>query len=610
MTAPSTYPVTAATSCLWPRLALLLLVAVGASNADGVLGSWQGVSVYLLALALASASLILGVITGQIAVRLPTAVLLFGIFFASQVPALLVAQDQLIAFEALLELAKHAWFLLVVVLLATAVSGPWALARVMTGILTVLAGLSLVNQFLLGNGSDFGGFALVSTSTGVGAATARHAGPADDPNFWGRLLILAVPLAVALAVDAWQRKTKRAALGWSGCVLLLMGGLYLTQSRGSLLGLAVAAVLWLAIAGPKPRKALILAPLVVILLAALPGVGSRIATLTELTDSSSRASDYSLVERTAAQEVTLAIFDENPALGVGPANIPIVWDLYKGETDLEIRRQVAPHNLYLQLAAESGVLGVIGWLVFFLGALALAVRIVLASPIRARGVIPRDRLLAAAVLAGLVGWAVASIFLHLSFLRPMLLVVAMVAVMDLQLPMAQRVTLISEGANLDRPRVARRVAVGVLALCLLVAGVVGYAVSRSEDWVADVPVTLAPQPRESDTATGYEYDLLTRPIVVPTYAGVVEQLSEPLVADVVDGAGLDRDQVEVSVEGVSNRATVLVEVRGPQEDLVTDLAEQIAEEGATYVNGNPSMAAFATVSVGTTATYPVTNWLP
>lgn len=608
MTTAAPARATATLGSVWPRLALLLVVGLAASNADGVLAARHGISIYPPALALASAALVWVVVTESVKVRLPSAVLLFGIFVATQVPAVLVAQDQALAFEALLELTKSLWFFFVVVLLAAAVSGPWTIARLTTGAMTALAGLTLVNQFFLGNASDFGGLAVVSTSTGVGAATARHAGPADDPNFWGRLLILAVPLAVALVVDAWQRKARATAVGWAGCVLLLMGGLYLTQSRGSLLGLAVAAVLWLAVAGPKPRKALVLLPLVVIMLASLPGVGSRVATLNQLTGDSP-TTDYALIERTAAQQIALAVFVDNPALGVGPANIPVVWDEYKDEAEIQVQRQVAPHNLYLELAAQSGVLGVAGWLVFMLGAMALAVRIVLASPVRPREPIPRDRLLATAVVAGLMGWAVASIFLHLSFVRPVLLVVALVAVMDLQLPMAQRVALIRAGPEPRRRNVARQLTVGALMVCL-VAGVVGYVTTRGREWVALVSITVTPQPGDAESATGYQYELLTRPTVVPTYAGVIKEAGDPLVADVVDGAGLDPGEVQMSVASVSDQSTVVVEVRGPQRDLTTDLAEQVAGEGTDYVNEDPSIASFATVSIGPTTTYTARRWLP
>src|SRR3712207_8487426 len=56
--------------------------------------------------------------------------------------------------------------------------------------------------------------------------------------------------------------------------------------------------------------------------------------------------------------------------------------LFRSRAQVIVRRQVAPHNLYLQLGAEAGLLGLTGWLVFFLGVVVVAARTVLATPVR------------------------------------------------------------------------------------------------------------------------------------------------------------------------------------------------------------------------------------
>jgi len=590
----------AALGLVRPRWLLLFLIAVELSNLSGLLPSVAGVSVYLCLLALTSICLVLGVVTGRVEVRLSPALFLLGLAIAGHIPAVLSAADPVSAWSSVAELVKDWWLLVVVVLLGNSLTTAWTMARVLAVTLMPFAALTLVNQFLLGNTATFGGLVSVSDALGVGTTTARHSGPVVDPNFWGRLLVLSFPLALAAAAEAWQRRARREAVLWLGGVAVLAGGIYLTQSRGAMLAAAVAGAVFLFAAGSGYRRLLVFAPLLLVALLALPGIGSRLATLTELTSEGPSVVDYSLAERAAVQQVGAAIFADNPAFGVGPSNIPLVWEEYAGRADLTFQRRVAPHNLYLQLGAETGIVGLAAWLVFFLGVCTLAARIVWSRPAPVDVMPPPERLLAAGALASLCGWAVASIFLHLSHLGALLLVVAVVAVLDLQTvpqPLSAR------QPPDRRARTRRR----LLALGLVVAlGATAAALQRSlseQRWVAQVSVRVFPASAGAPTPDAYRYDLLSRDLVLPTYAAIYSKLADDLVAERGPRQGVD-----VSVIGRSTDAVLVIEARGDSRDSVTTIAERVAERGGRYVNGNASLSFLAEASTAERDVYRTTPW--
>jgi O-antigen ligase len=65
----------------------------------------------------------------------------------------------------------------------------------------------------------------------------------------------------------------------------------------------------------------------------------------------------------------LAMFTEHPILGVGAGNYPINYQRYAQLIGIEFRAEARdPHSLYIQLLAETGILGTIAFLlmIFFL----------------------------------------------------------------------------------------------------------------------------------------------------------------------------------------------------------------------------------------------------
>lgn len=580
-----------------PRWVLFLLIAVAASNASTALGTVGGLSPYLATLGLATLTLAFGVYRGTIRLQAPPVVVLFGVAVASVIPAVVMARDSQLSLAALTETIKDLWFLTVVMLLALSVASAWTVARVVTGVMVALSGLAVLNQFVLGGRTTVAGFATVSDALGVGAVAHRQAGPFIDPNFFGRVLVLAVPLSGALALQAWRGGRRVYAAGWLLGSLLLLTAIFLTGSRGAMLSVALAVGVFASLVGPTIRKRALLAlPVVVVVAAFLPGVGSRLASLAQLDNQPTFVErDYSLVERAAVQKVLLSVFLANPALGVGPDNSSLVFPQYSINGGSAISRTAAPHNFYLQLGAESGILGLAGWLVFLGGVLVLGARVVIAHPVAGRGPPTLERVLAAAVIGAVSGWCLASLFLHLNALKSLLLVAAVVACIPLELPPGPTKR---ARHRLPQSRTVLRTATVLVVTAALLAGLVQLTHRRV--WVAQVQVTLVASAERGAAIDPYARSITSRRVIVATYAAVVDRASRTLTRRHPD--------VKVAVVGSGTEAVLTIRVEGADRAEVRDAAEKAGRRGNRLVRDTASLRALAVTDVGDVRLAPGWTW--
>ncbi|MGH3623667.1 MAG: O-antigen ligase family protein, partial [Sciscionella sp.] len=254
-------------------------------------------------------------------------VLWFGAaFFAARAVSVFAAQDRAESMSALTGLAADLLFFLVVFTLCVRLRGELLLARTMVITAAALSLLALVQQFLLGNATSFFGLSTQPTVVDVGLSVGRHSGPLSDPNFWGRVLVTIAPLALSLFADT---SSGRRRWWWLGAFAVICGGVYLTGSRGTLLVLAAVLVLWCLLAGRQYRRLLLFTPLAVALLLVLPGVGTRLASITDVSNTSAETADLSLTGRIGVQELGAHMFAEHPAIGVGVANFQTVEPDYQ-----------------------------------------------------------------------------------------------------------------------------------------------------------------------------------------------------------------------------------------------------------------------------------------
>ena len=264
-----------------------------------------------------------------------------------------------------------------------------------------------------------------------------------DVNFWGRLLILALPPALSLTAVALARRGATSLRGsgpgefspgwfwpacfWAGCAASLGLGIFLTQSRGDLLAAFLAVVIWLVLAGGWYRRSLLAAPIVLALLIPLSGIGSRLLTLVAAAPTATV--DPSVAERTRLQLAAWEMFKTAPVTGHGVGSYRSLFEGYDRLSNYSapVRIDVAAHNLYLEQAADVGVLGLLAWAVF-VGTVVFALVRCLTRADRRTSV--ETRFLSIGLLAALIGWLAASVFLHLSDFRALLTLAALAAALD------------------------------------------------------------------------------------------------------------------------------------------------------------------------------------
>src|SRR5207302_642550 len=78
-----------------------------------------------------------------------------------------------------------------------------------------------VQEFALHDSTSLGGLSGIGVASEVSGLGARHSGPQGDPNFWCRVLVLFLPLALALM---WSRSDRAGTHRDGGTIRLRWAG--------------------------------------------------------------------------------------------------------------------------------------------------------------------------------------------------------------------------------------------------------------------------------------------------------------------------------------------------------------------------------------------------
>jgi O-antigen ligase len=173
-----------------------------------------------------------------------------------------------------------------------------------------------------------------------------------NPNDLAYSLVILVPIAAFLAIE----------MGWLGRLVLVgmslvyMAGVYVTFSRGCLIGLlaVIALIAW-------KQRSMVLRVLIVLALGASMVFASRFWSRNE--DFKNINGDGSFQQRLATSEAGLSMFLDHPLLGVGPACSVVAWPLYAPQ-GLYTRGALVTHNTFIQALSETGALGFIAFMAF------------------------------------------------------------------------------------------------------------------------------------------------------------------------------------------------------------------------------------------------------
>jgi len=239
------------------------------------------------------------------------------------------------------------------------------------GFLLVLAGGIIAIFGLLDWASDLG-FNPSFTSHTLPFAAKRLVGTLGNSMFTGTFFSVLIPVGIAMAMLS-RIPTRRVISLYS--TLLMVPCLFLTMARAAWVGfivmLVVVAILVLAY-----RKSLKLAiPLPVILTAIVLFVVCIIGCFST---KHIRERLYSVVNpeggtvqtRIVYMQTAWNMFTDRPITGVGIGNLKLMFPQYRPyslvkEQNIPLNRgynAAYPHNIFLQVAAETGVLGLVPFL--------------------------------------------------------------------------------------------------------------------------------------------------------------------------------------------------------------------------------------------------------
>lgn len=353
----------------WPAaLALPFIVAVLYSDVSEVLIVEFGLP-SLLQASLAGAALLIWVYRDELApariLSHPLTVLLAAycvVVFASMA----WADDVALADVQIVKTIKNLGVYLVAAMLATS----WiALRRCFAAMALIGAGLSAVSLFQITTGNtlgELGGLAtLVYGNIYEDASDVRAAGPVNDANFYGQILVIVIPLALSLASTATRRRWQ---VFWVVVAMLITGGVLTTYSRGAMLALTVMTALVLASMRAKVTHIALATAAVVALLLAMPGnVGRRFMTFETFLPRHRYyvPADSSFEKRKLLLATTARMFADHPIRGVGAGNFTTFFPRYSNEAGSPAEHFYRagevehPHSLYLELGAETGSIGLI-----------------------------------------------------------------------------------------------------------------------------------------------------------------------------------------------------------------------------------------------------------
>lgn len=235
---------------------------------------------------------------------------------------------------------------------------------------------------------------LLHRSTGDPAFT-----PALGQNAVGTTLLVVLVIGLGLAFSTpgpWR------AAGAFGSLIAAVG-LALTTARGAWLGAAVGGVVLLALLGRRGLRQVVQAAVLIVgvLAATLALVGperppllQRLTTIADLAQNESRI---------AIAASAFHIARDHPVLGIGMNTFSLVYPAYRLPGDPDPTQAFA-HNIFLNFAAEGGILGLL--------AFAAVVAAVLVAGWRwhVRATVPAAGVLSATVGATFLGLLVHQLF--------------------------------------------------------------------------------------------------------------------------------------------------------------------------------------------------------
>jgi O-antigen ligase len=342
---------------------------------------------------------------------------LIGLYGLVGFTSLLYAANPLRTGNAISDFLKDAVIAIIITSLLYRAS---TLRRVIWTLLLValLMGSLSIYQYLTGTfENQYWGLAQTKYMNIVGETQGyRISGPIGDPNFFAMIMVALVPFGFERLIH--EKKWWLRLLALLALVISVLTVIF-TFSRGGFVALVVTILATLFVFPPRPKylPIIIVAILVVVLLLPVEYT-SRIFTLTDVVsglDTGIRTQDLSLRGRASESISAWLMFEDHPFLGVGWNNFSLHYQEYARRVGLSpTAGERAAHNLYLEIAAETGLVGIgvfsLLLIVMLRGVAVNARKLRTAGKYQVAG-------MAWAVFLSLIGYLSASMFVHGAYPR-------------------------------------------------------------------------------------------------------------------------------------------------------------------------------------------------
>ena len=283
-------------------------------------------------------------------------------------------------------------------IVALCVFGPGNAERVVVGLVVtgLILGVGGTLSVLIGPTDLFP--VITDVATAIEPEAPRAGGPFGEPNFFALSLAALTPLALFVAAKGgWRRQLGFATL------VAIAGGILAAGSRGGGLAMLFALVAFGLTTSNRQVR-----------LAALATVLAAAALIPLFATQAENSAGRSVGGRQTENLIALAMLGDYPVVGVGPSQYETLYRDYSRNIGEDPRSTREPHSLPLEIAAEQGVVGLLGW--------GLAA-IVFLSYVLSRGTWRTT--LGRALLLSVATYLVGSIFLHGSQLRLLFILVGL-----------------------------------------------------------------------------------------------------------------------------------------------------------------------------------------
>lgn len=346
------------------------------------------------------------------------------------VPTILLAVYGLIGFASILyspvpdlvlvkasEYVKNAAITVLVIILLQDARSFRHVIWILIGVGIFLGTISVFQYFTHTFTRSYGGFGQSSLEQIVGTVDDyRIGGPIGDPNFFAQIMVVLVPISLERVLHEKLILLRALALWALGVSFLCV---IFSYSRGGLLALVVCLAVWFVINPPRgiQMPLFILGGVLVLAYAIPPGYYDRVLALGQIFQSQGtlRTADPSLQGRASENLAAWDMLSTHPIFGVGWNSYAYLFPFYSKDIGLaNVATQREAHDLYLEVAAETGVVGLVAFGLILFSSLRVVVR--------ARRQFIQAKMtdyagMTTAFGVGFVGYLVAAIFIHGAFLR-------------------------------------------------------------------------------------------------------------------------------------------------------------------------------------------------